>query len=254
MKPGNSDRDRFERMKRIDWLNLESIHKTRCLVVGAGALGNEAVKCMVLAGFRNIVIVDMDDIVISNLSRCLFFRENDEKSVMKADILAERASDLDSSVHIISKVCRVEELENWNFDLILGCLDNVAARLHVNSHARYYGIPYVDGATDGFRGRVQTVLKTGACLQCAMNRSHMKILNMRFTCTGRDTTVYRPHIAAEITTTSIIAAMIVREGMKIASFREDLCIKGITFYNGTEGTMETLSVETDPSCPNHEGD
>jgi len=71
------DRDRFDRMRRIDCLDIDNLHRSRCLVVGAGALGNEVVKCMLLAGFGDITIVDMDEVVISNLSRCVFFREGD---------------------------------------------------------------------------------------------------------------------------------------------------------------------------------
>ena len=82
------DKDRFDRMRRIGWVDVDSIRTKRCLVVGAGALGNEAVKDLVLAGFRRITVVDMDHIVTSNLSRCLFFRDSDVKKVMKAEVVA----------------------------------------------------------------------------------------------------------------------------------------------------------------------
>jgi hypothetical protein len=60
-----------------------------------------------------------------------------------------------------------------------------------------------------------------------------------------------PKTAADITTTAVIAAMQVREAMKIASGRCDICVRGVTYYNGTEGTMETLEVSIDPDCVNH---
>ena len=41
---GFADSDRFDRMKRIEWMDVEKIHKARCLIVGAGALGNEVIK------------------------------------------------------------------------------------------------------------------------------------------------------------------------------------------------------------------
>ena len=248
---GFVDRDRFDRMRRIEWVDVDSIRQKRCLVVGAGALGNEVVKDMVLAGFRRMTVVDMDYIVTSNLSRCLFFRDSDVRKVKKADVVAERASELDPDVEITSVVSDIRDVEDWDYDIVLGCLDNISARMHVNAHAYYHGIPYIDGATDGMNGRVMTVLPGGPCLQCTMNRTHVEQMERRFTCTGNGT-AFVPKTASDITTTAVIAAMQVREAMKVASGKEELCVRGVTYYNGTEGTMETLDVSIDPECMNHE--
>ena len=236
-------------MRRIEWLDVERIRSSRCLVVGAGALGNEVVKCMVLAGFTDITVVDMDEIATSNLSRCLFFRENDVKA-KKADAVAERASGMYSDVKVKGIVSRIQDYDGWDHDIVMGCLDNISARLHVNSRAKYDRMPYVDGATDGFRGKVQVVLPDGPCLECGMNKSHMKVLDTRFSCTGSGV-MFVPKVASEITTTSVIAAIQVREAMKILSGRSDLCIKDTMFYDGETGTMENLESSIGHDCPNH---
>lgn len=250
MRVREYDEDRFDRMKRIEWLDLESIQKARCLVVGAGALGNEVVKCMLLAGFENIVIIDMDKIAVSNMSRCLFFREGDENGPYKADIVSERASEMYPRAKILPIVSRVQDLDDWDHDIIFGCLDNISARLHVNSHARYHKVPYVDGATDGFRGKVQVIFEEGPCLECGMNKTHMELMDKRFSCTGNGS-IFVPKMASEITTTSIIAAAQVREAMKILSGRRELCISNVMYYDGVSGTMENLEIPLDSKCPNH---
>jgi molybdopterin/thiamine biosynthesis adenylyltransferase len=243
------DSDRFDRMRRIDWLDIGNMHKARCLVVGAGALGNEVLKCMLLAGFRDITLVDMDDIVTSNLSRCVFFREGDGGR-NKAEVIAERAGDLYPEAGIIPVASKVQELEDWGFDIVLGCLDNISARIHVNSHARYNRIPYVDGATDGFRGKVQVVLEDGPCLECGMNDSHMRIMDERFSCTGGGT-IFIPKLAAEITTTSVIAAVQVREAMKIISGKREWSIRNVMYYDGLSGRTMDLEIQEKDGCPNH---
>ncbi len=247
---GHADSDRFDRMRRIDIVDVDAIQKARCLVAGAGAIGNETVKNLVLAGFRDIDVIDMDDIVTSNLSRCLFFRESDVKKVMKADIVSERASELDPEAKINPIVGKVQDIVNWDYDIVLGCLDNIAARMHVNAHAYYHGIPYVDGATDGLRGKIQAVLPGGPCLQCAMNRTHVREAERRFTCTGNGS-VFIPKMAADITTTAVISGMQVREAIKIVSGRADLCVRHMTYYDGITGDTETVEVGIDPECPNH---
>jgi molybdopterin/thiamine biosynthesis adenylyltransferase len=243
------DADRFDRMRRIEWLNMEKIHDAKCLVVGAGALGNEVIKCMLLAGFGDVTIVDMDSVVISNLSRCVFFREGDGGK-NKAEVVSKRAADLYLGSRITPIASRIQDLGDWDFDMVFGCLDNISARLHVNSHARYHRIPYIDGATDGFRGKVQVVLETGPCLECGMNSSHMKIMDERFSCTGEGS-IFVPKFPAEITTTSIIAATQVREAMKILSGRRESCIRNVMYYDGLSGAVMDLEIPEDSSCPNH---
>ena len=249
MKVKEYDNDRFDRMRRIDWLDIDLMQRSRCLVIGAGALGNEVVKCMLLAGFRDITLVDMDEVVASNLSRCVFFREGDGGR-KKASVVAERAGGLLPGSRITPIVSAVQELDRWDFDLVMGCLDNISARLHVNSHARYHGIPYVDGATDGFRGKVQVVLENGPCLECGMNGSHMRLMNERFSCTGEGT-IFIPKLASEITTTSVIAAIQVREAMKILSGKRESCIRNVMYYDGLSGSTTELEIAEDSRCPNH---
>lgn len=247
---GFADADRFDRMKRTEWVDMDAIHNSRCLVVGAGALGNEVIKNLVLAGFRRITVVDMDDIVLSNLSRCIFFRESDVRSVKKSEVVAKRASQLDPGVKIMPVVGRIQDFEDWDYDIVLGCLDNIQARIHTNAHSYYHGIPYVDGATDGFRGKVQVVLPNGPCMQCTMNRSHVREIEKRFSCTGGGA-LFIPRMAADITTTAVIAGIEVREVLKIVSGRKDMCIRHISYYDGNSGEMFTVQAQLDAECPNH---
>lgn len=250
--PGYYDEDRFDRSRRIGWIDMDAVHGARCLVAGAGALGNEVVKDLVLSGFRRITVIDMDHVVRSNLNRCLFFRGSDVDGMPKAEIVAERAAAMDDDATIEAKVMRIQDFDGWDgIDVAFGCLDNVEARLHTNAHCMFHGIPYVDGATDGMTGRVQ-IADGGTCLQCTMNRTHMNAMGRRFSCTPSQHS-FVPRTAAEITTTSVIAAMQVREALKIISGRRDLCTCNATYYNGGTGEMFTLSTGTDPNCPNHRG-
>lgn len=237
-------------MVRTDWIDIRRIHRARVLVAGAGALGNEAVKCLVLAGFRDITIVDPDTIEMTNLSRCVLFRE-DDLGRSKAEVVAEAASDLDKDCIATPIKARIQAADLSPYDIYVGCLDNISARLHLNSHAKYYGIPYVDGSTDGFRGKVMSVLGTGPCLECIMNRTHSEELHRTFSCEPGEVRADPRILSSGVTTASVIAAVCVREIIKIVCGCERLCVIGLNYYDGIKGTMEVFDVGIDPRCPNH---
>src|SRR5262245_33258927 len=88
------DEDPFERQRRIDWWDQNVLRKARIMVVGAGALGNEALKNLALLGVGGLFIVDFDTISGSNLSRTVLFRKQDvgrEKAAAAADATRQMA-------------------------------------------------------------------------------------------------------------------------------------------------------------------
>ncbi len=86
-----------------------------------------------------------------------------------------------------------------------------------------------------------------------MNRTHYRTLERRYSCTGSDTVFFEPKLAAEITTTSVIAAIQVREAIKILSGKGDNCLHHLLYYNGLTNQIQELEIPLDPECPMHEG-
>ena len=84
-----------------------------------------------------------------------------------------------------------------------------------------------------------------------MNRSHAKIAGLRFSCTGKDVVFHEPRLAAEITTTSIISAVMVREALKVVSRKTEMLVSNAFYYDGQRNIAEEMEVPLDPSCPVH---
>ncbi|HJO81832.1 MAG TPA: ThiF family adenylyltransferase, partial [SAR202 cluster bacterium] len=60
--------DRYTRLVELGW-NMDLLRRGTVLVVGAGALGNEIIKNLALAGVGNVLVVDLDEIETHNLTR-----------------------------------------------------------------------------------------------------------------------------------------------------------------------------------------
>jgi ubiquitin-like 1-activating enzyme E1 B len=56
-------------------ISQKEIENVKLLMVGAGGIGCELLKNLVLTGFKNIEIIDLDTIELSNLNRQFLFQK-----------------------------------------------------------------------------------------------------------------------------------------------------------------------------------
>ncbi len=251
--------DRYSRLRLIPWWDQDKLSRAKVMVAGAGALGNEILKNLALLGIGNILIVDMDRIENSNLSRSILFREDNE-----GDIKAEVAA---AAVKAINPDCRIAWLQadinygvglglfRWA-DVVLGGLDNREARLAINQACWRVGTPWIDGAIETLFGIARVFLPPdGACYECTMNDNDYRLLNLRRSCA---LLTRNEMISGKIPTTptsaSIIAGVQVQEAVKLIHQRPDLpTLEGKGwFYNGLTHDSYVVEYPRRESCPSHE--
>ena len=85
------DADRYSRLRLISWWRQDLLAAARVLVVGAGALGNEAIKNLALLGVGTVYVIDLDTVEPSNLARSVLFRAEDGGQA-KAVVAARRCA------------------------------------------------------------------------------------------------------------------------------------------------------------------
>ncbi|XP_016971358.1 SUMO-activating enzyme subunit 2 [Drosophila rhopaloa] len=149
----------------------ELVKKSKVLVVGAGGIGCEVLKNLVLSGFTDIEIIDLDTIDLSNLNRqFLFHREHVGKS--KAKVARESALSFNPDAKITAYHDSVTSTDYGvtffkKFDLVLSALDNRAARNHVNRMCLNADVPLIESGTAGYNGQVE-LIKRGLtqCYEC----------------------------------------------------------------------------------------
>jgi adenylyltransferase/sulfurtransferase len=247
--------DRFSRLRLIPWWNEEKIRSARVLVVGAGALGNEILKNLALLGFRQVVVVDLDHIEESNLSRAVLYRAHDVGR-HKAGVAAEAFQELSPGAVAwglpadIIHTCGLG-LFHWS-DFILAGLDNREARLWINRAAWKMNRPWIDGAIEGINGVARVFLPGSApCYECTLGETDWALLERRMSC---NLLVREENTAGKVPTTptisSIIAGIQVQEAVKLMHGLPSLASRGFVF-EGVNHTSYVVEYTENPDCMSH---
>ncbi|XP_023411391.1 SUMO-activating enzyme subunit 2 isoform X2 [Loxodonta africana] len=149
----------------------EAVAGGRVLVVGAGGIGCELLKNLVLTGFSHIDLIDLDTIDVSNLNRQFLFQKKhvgrSKAQVAKESVLQfyPKANIIAYHDSIMSPDYNVEFFRQ--FMLVMNALDNRAARNHVNRMCLAADVPLIESGTAGYLGQV-TIIKKGVteCYEC----------------------------------------------------------------------------------------
>jgi len=218
--------DRFSRFRLIPWWDQKKLQAARVLVIGAGALGNEILKNLALLGFERIVVVDVDRIEESNLSRAILFSSEDVGS-FKAEAAARSLQKIAPQARVRSLVANVVQncglgLFAWS-DVIIAGLDNREARLWINRCAWKMNRPWIDGAIEGINGVARVFAAgTAPCYECTLGETDWKLLEQRMSCNLllREANT-EGKVATTPTISSVIAGIEVQEAVKLVFDRAD---------------------------------
>ncbi|GAB0086782.1 SUMO-activating enzyme subunit [Sergentomyia squamirostris] len=149
----------------------KKVKTSKILVVGAGGVGCEVLKNLVMCAFQNIEIIDLDTIEVSNLNRqFLFHREHVGKS--KAQVARESALAFNPDTNIVAHHDSITDSKFGvtyfqAFDVVLNALDNRVARNHVNRMCLTAKVPLIETGTSGYNGQVELIQKeVTPCYEC----------------------------------------------------------------------------------------
>eukprot|EP00741_Cyanophora_paradoxa_P006867 tig00001056_g6642.t1 len=150
----------------------QKIRDAKLLVVGAGGIGCELLKNLVLTGFRHIEVIDLDTIDVSNLNRQFLFRKEHvgrPKAEVARDAILALRPDISVTAHHASIYGKQFGRDFFQrFDVVLNALDNYDARRHVNRMCLTVDVPLVESGSTGYLGQV-SVHKRGLseCYECS---------------------------------------------------------------------------------------
>lgn len=148
----------------------EKINKLNYFLVGSGAIGCEMLKNWAMMGVASdkaglVHVTDMDTIEKSNLNRQFLFRSSDLEQ-LKSATAAKAVTKMNPHFNIKAYSSRVgaetENLFNEDFyqslDGVCNALDNVDARMYMDSQCVFYQKPLLESGTLGTKGNTQVIV------------------------------------------------------------------------------------------------
>jgi tRNA A37 threonylcarbamoyladenosine dehydratase len=177
---------RFSRNELL--IGLEGVKKLKCSTVavfGLGGVGSYAAEALCRAGIGRIIIVDFDDICLTNVNRQIHAMDG-TIGKSKAMAMAERMRLINPQAEIIPykdfySAENSDFLLSADYDYVVDAIDHITSKLHLIKSCRERNIPIISsmGAAaklDPTRIKVADISETH---KCRMARSVRKLLKKK---------------------------------------------------------------------------
>jgi adenylyltransferase/sulfurtransferase len=161
----------------IDIVGQRRLNNSRVLLLGLGGLGSPVALYLAASGVGNLVLVDDDEVDLSNLQRQII-HTSDDIGLAKVSSAAASAVALNPHVALecISHRLDADELavQVSQADIVIDATDNLASRIEVNRACVNAKKPLVSGAAIAWEGQISVFdsrLEAAPCYQCVYPQS-----------------------------------------------------------------------------------
>lgn len=243
--------DRFARQRIIPGWDQPRLAAATVVVIGTGALGNEVVKNLALAGVGRLVLCDPDVVAESNLSRTVLFSQADvgtPKATAAAVALRRLWPQVATEPRVAGLVSGVGLGELADADLVIGCVDSIRARVQLLGRCALAGARLLDGGTSPWGAELRVRLSPDEpCFGCTLTPHQRSVSDLPWSC-AEPLPDERPQAAA-IATTAVAAGWMcsVAFGLLFGTAPSYQVLS----LDVTAGRAGPVSVARDPGCPLH---
>ncbi len=138
----------FDRMARlVGDAAMDRVQRGTVAVMGLGGVGSFAAESLARSGVGRIVLVDFDDVCVTNMNRQLHaLRGNVGRS--KVEVMAERLALIHPRAQIVERkmpyeASTADQLLTSDIDIVIDATDHLTAKCHLIAQCRSRGIPLV---------------------------------------------------------------------------------------------------------------
>lgn len=161
---------------------LVKLRNAKVAVFGVGGVGSYVVEALARAGIGSFIVVDNDEVSISNINRQLIATH---KTVgrAKVDVVKERILDInpDCNVEVYKEFFMPEskDLFDENTTYVVDAIDTVTAKIDLILRANKYNVPIIScmgtgNKLDPTRFEITDINKTSVCPLAKVMRKELK--------------------------------------------------------------------------------
>lgn len=227
-------------LPQIDIEGQEKIGNSKVVLIGLGGLGSVVSMYLVSSGIGEIVLIDHDEVEISNLQRQIIFQTEDigkKKAVIARKVLQK----LNPKVKIDTCIERVQKCPTSLMQgacVYIDASDNFDTRFFLNKLSLKNSIPLVSGAAVRFEGQVSVfnLKRNSPCYHCLFDSSDY---TTEENCSTNG--VLSPLLG-------VIASMQAIEALKIIADFGTTLDGRLLLYDSQLVEWTTLKLRKDPEC------
>lgn len=217
------------------WLN------SSVLVLGLGGLGSPVAMYLAAAGIGELVLVDDDEVELSNLQRQIAHTSK-RIGQPKVDSARNTVAALNPDVKVRTVYARLSEDELSRLvasvDLVVDCTDNFTTRFAINRACFTHKKPLVSGAAIRMEGQVAVydpLAPESPCYQCLYKEGEDEDL----TCS--ESGVLSPVVG-------IIGAIQATEALKVLASVGETLAGRLLLLDAKNMELRSLKLRRDPQC------
>ncbi|MFL9670268.1 HesA/MoeB/ThiF family protein [Variovorax sp. AB1(2024)] len=220
----------------------ERVSAGRVLMIGAGGLGSPVALYLAAAGVGRIVLVDDDEVDLTNLQRQVA-HTHARVGLSKVESAAQAMRDINPGISIETHAVRADEALLSRLvsqaDVVVDCCDNFATRQAVNRVCVAHARPLVAGAAIRFDGQLSVYDTRDAASPCyaCLFPPDATFEETRCAVLG----VFGPVVGT-------IGTLQASEALKLLAGIGPSLAGKLLMFDGRSTSFDTLRVARDPQC------
>lgn len=228
-------------LPEIGFEGQQKLLRSRVLIIGLGGLGSPAAMYLAAAGVGELVLVDFDQVDLSNLQRQII---HTTESIGLPKVESARRSlaaiNPECQIHCINQQLEGEALAEQvaKADLIIDASDNFATRFALNEASVAAQTPLISGAAIRMEGQVSVFTGTPGdpCYRCLYGDS----IEVEQTCSENG--VLAPVVG-------IIGSIQAVEAIKVLTGAGTPLKGRLLILDALQMQWRSLKLSADPDCP-----
>ena len=162
--------------------NVENLKNKKVAVFGVGGVGSYVVEGLARAGISNFILIDNDDVALSNINRQLIALHS-TVGCAKVDVAKNRILDINPNAKVDArKEFYSKDTNNCidkSIDYIVDAIDTVSSKLDLIEQAKALSIPIIScmgtgNKLDATRFEIADISKTSVCPLAKVMRKELK--------------------------------------------------------------------------------